>query len=138
MFCCKTVKCDSVLSQNLKIRHFLLQQNGFRAVSRKKLHALRSEPTPDFMLLCMAKMYPAYTSSKLYKFMSHFASVFSTNHEVQSRHSLQQNLGQYLQSHYITLQAHQLFFFVLTQICAGFQPFKAVLFLKVMFLPFPE
>ena len=58
MFCCKTVKYDSVLSRNVKIRYFVsrnvniryfLSRNvKIRAMSRKKCHKLRSEPTPDF------------------------------------------------------------------------------------------
>jgi len=46
-FCCNYVKLRQ-LSQNVKIQHLLSRKNEFRAVSRKKWHALRSEPTPHF------------------------------------------------------------------------------------------
>ena len=62
LFCCKTVKYDSVLSQNIEIRYFLLRNVEIRyflsrnfqirAMSQKKWHKLRCELTPHFLLLC--------------------------------------------------------------------------------------
>ena len=41
------------------MQHFLSRWNGFRAVSRRKWHALRSEPTPHFILLCQ-RSWPSF------------------------------------------------------------------------------
>ena len=58
MFCCKTVKYDSVLSQNVEIRHFLLRnikiwyllsRNVNTHYKPNKWHKLRYELTPDFI-----------------------------------------------------------------------------------------
>ena len=54
--CKKTQFCRETL-QSSKIRHLLSQTNLFRAVSRRKLHALRSEPTPDFILALFSGVY---------------------------------------------------------------------------------
>ena len=45
--------------------YFLLRINGFCAVSRRKWHALRCEPTPHFVQLCLAPHTNSQPSTSL-------------------------------------------------------------------------
>ena len=50
---CKTT-CHFVAICRKTLKYIFSRKNGFLAVNRSKSHALRSEPTPDFILLCVA------------------------------------------------------------------------------------